>query len=86
MPQRGLLPGIDGCWACGRLETCQKGFYTPGNDGAEAAKAQAVYIRDHGKKEFLKVNERLRSKYEFVTMPEILGQDWRAGLRFLEEN
>ncbi len=78
--------GIDGCWACGRLETCQKGFYTPANDGAEAAKAQAVYIRDHGKKEFLKVNERLRSKYEFVTMPEILGQDWREGLRFLEEN
>ena len=78
--------GIDGCWACGRLETCQKGFYTPANDGAEAAKAQAVYIRDHGKKEFLKVNERLRSKYDFVTMPEILGQDWRAGLRFLEEN
>ena len=26
--------GIDGCYACDQLENCEKGFYTPSNDGA----------------------------------------------------
>ena len=44
--------GIDGCYACDQLENCEKGFYTPSNDGANAARAQAMYIRKHGKKSF----------------------------------
>ena len=54
--------GIDGCYECGLLEKCEKGFYTPANDGANAAKAQALYIRKHGKKEFLKVHDRLEGR------------------------
>ncbi len=78
--------GIDGCYGCELLETCEKGFYTPANDGANAARAQAMYIRKHGKKEFLKVQERLHEKHVFAKTQEILGQDWREGLRILEES
>ncbi len=46
--------GLDGCYACDSLEACEKGFYVPSNDGANAAKAQAMYIQRHGKKAFLK--------------------------------
>ena len=78
--------GIDGCYACESLEACEKGFYIPSNDGANAAKAQAMYIRKYGKKEFLKALDRLREKYDFKKTQEILGQDHREGLRILEES
>ena len=77
--------GIDGCYECESLEACEKGFYLPTNDGAGAAKAQAMYIRRHGKKAFLKARDRLREKYDFEKTQEILGQDYRDGLRILEE-
>ena len=77
--------GIDGCYACEELISCEKGFYIPSNDGANAAKAQAMYIKKHGKKEFLKVHDRLHEKYDFAKTQEILGQDCLEGLRILEE-
>ncbi len=78
--------GIDGCYECAMLETCEKGFYHPSSDGANAAKAQAMYIGKHGKKEFLKLQDRLHAKYDFARTQEILGQDCRKGLMILEEN
>lgn len=33
---------LDGCFDCPELEKCEKGFYTPSNDGAAASKAQAI--------------------------------------------
>ena len=78
--------GIDGCYACNQLENCEKGFYTPSNDGANAARAQAMYIRKHGKKEFLRAQDRLHEKYDFAKTQEILGQDWHEGLQILEES
>ena len=78
--------GFDGCYSCEELEICEKGFYIPSNDGANAAKAQALYIRKHGKEEFLKVHDRLHEKYDFQKTQEILGQDYKEGLRILEEN
>ena len=78
--------GIDGCYDCDGLETCEKGFYIPSNDGANAAKAQAMYIRKHGKKEFLRAQDRLHEKYDFKKTQEILGQDCLDGLRILEES
>ena len=78
--------GIDGCWECDELEKCEKGFYVPSNDGAGAAKAQAMYIRSRGKKAFLKLQARLHAKYDFSKVQEILGQDPGEGLRILEEN
>ena len=77
--------GIDGCYECELLENCEKGFYIPSNDGANAAKAQALYIRKHGKKEFLKMQDQLHVKYDFEKTQEILGQDYKEGLRILEE-
>ena len=41
-------------YECDELMTCEKGFYVPSNDGANVAKAQALYLRKHGKKEFLR--------------------------------
>ena len=45
-----------------------------------------MYIRKHGKKEFLKVHDRLHEKYDFAKTQEILGQDLWEGLRILEES
>ena len=78
--------GYDGCYACDDLVNCEKGFYAPGNDGANAAKAQAMYIGKYGKEEFLKVHDRLHKKYDFSKTQEILGQDISEGLRLLEES
>ena len=77
---------IDACYECNELETCEKGFFVPSNDGANAAKAQSLYIRKYGKKEFLKVQTRLHEKYEFEKVQEIIGQDYKEALRILEEN
>jgi hypothetical protein len=77
---------IDGCYECSEIETCEKGFYISSNDGANAAKAQSLYIRNYGKKEFLKVQTRLHEKFDFQKAQEILGQDYKEALRILEEN
>ena len=77
---------IDGCCECSELETCEKGFFVPSNDGADAAKAQSLYIRKYGKKDFIKVQARLHEKYDFQKVQEILGQDYKEALRILEEN
>ena len=78
--------GFDGCYECDEIESCTKGFYTPECDGANAAKAQSLFIRKYGKKEFLKLHDKLHQKYEFAKTQEILGQDMREGFRILEEN
>jgi hypothetical protein len=78
--------GLDGCYECESLENCENGFYVPTNDGANAAKAQALYIRKYGKKAFLQVHDRLHQKYNFSKAQEILGQNAWEGLRILEEN
>lgn len=76
---------IDGCYECEEIETCTKGFYTPENDGANAAKAQAMFIKKHGKKAFLSVHDKLHEKYDFAKTQEILGQDMYEGLALLEK-
>lgn len=76
--------GIDGCYECPDLENCTKGFYTPENDGANAAKAQALFVRKYGKKEFLKVHDRLHAERDFLKTQEVLGQDLREGFEILE--
>ncbi|MBO6165697.1 MAG: DUF3795 domain-containing protein [Eubacterium sp.] len=76
---------IDGCYECSELEICEKGFYVSSNDGANAAKAQSLYIRKYGKKEFLKIQARLHEKYEFEKVQEILGQDYKEALQILED-
>jgi hypothetical protein len=76
---------IDACYECDELEKCEIGFFVPTNDGANAAKAQSLYIRKHGKNEFLKVQTRLHEKYEFEKVQEVLGQDYKEALRMLEE-
>ena len=56
----------------------------PENDGANAAKAQALFIKKYGKKEFLKVQNSLHEHYDFSKTQEILGQDISEGLKILE--
>lgn len=75
---------IDGCFECDELENCQEGFYVPSNDGANAAKAQAMFIRKYGKKAFLLVHDLLHEKHDFAKTQEILGQDMYKGFEILE--
>ena len=75
---------IDGCYECSELEECTKGFYTPENNGAAPAKAQAMFIRKYGKKAFLEVLDRFHEKFDFAKTKEILGQDMYEGLKILE--
>ena len=44
-----------------------------------------MFIRKYGKKEFLKLQEKLHKKYKFSKTQEILGQDMKEGLKILEE-
>jgi len=76
---------IDGCYDCPELEDCTKGFYRPDNDGAAAAKAQAMFIRKYGKKAFLNLHDRLHERFDFAKTQEILGQDMCKGLKILED-
>lgn len=78
--------GYDGCYECPDLLKCEKGFYAAGNDGALDAKAQAIYISKHGKKEYLEMQERLHAKYDFSKTQEILHNDVCENVKFLEDN
>ena len=77
--------GIDGCYDCGELNVCTKGFYQPGNDGAGACKAQALFIRKYGKEKFFHVHDKLHEMYDFKKTQEVLGTDVEAGLKILEK-
>lgn len=76
---------IDGCYECSELEECAKGFYGPKNHGANAAKAQAMFIGKYGKKAFLKVHDKLHERLDFAKTQEILSQDIYAGMKILEK-
>lgn len=78
--------GLTGCYDCTDLESCKTGFYTDGNDGANDCKAQAMFLKKHGREAFFRVHERLHQKYDFQKTQVILGQDLETGLRILEEN
>lgn len=77
--------GIDGCYECGELEECAKGFYKEGNDGAHACKAQAMFIKKYGKEQFFRVHDKLHQTYDFKKTQEILGENAKKGLRILEQ-
>lgn len=76
---------LEGCYVCPELEQCEKGFYEPGNDGAAACKAQAIFIRRHGKEAFFRVHDKLHETYDFKKTQEILGTSVSDGLRILEQ-
>ena len=76
---------IDGCYECDELEQCNKGFYQPENDGANACKAQALFIKKYGKVKFFKVHDKLHEKYDFKKTQEILGSSLEEGLKILEQ-
>ncbi|MGN1083729.1 MAG: hypothetical protein ACI4QX_01885, partial [Lachnospiraceae bacterium] len=76
--------GIDGCYECEELNDCSKGFYRPDNDGANACKAQAMYIRKYGKEKFFRAHDKLHENYDFKKTQEILGTSVEEGLKILE--
>jgi hypothetical protein len=76
---------LDGCYDCDDLADCRKGFYASGND-ANAVKAMAMFIREHGKKELAAVLDKMHKKYDFRKIHEILGFDLDEGRKILEEN
>ena len=74
--------GIDGCYECDELRECKKGFYNY-ND-VNAIKAMGLFIRKYGKKELLKVMDKLHKEHDFEKIQEILGDDIEEGLGILE--
>ncbi|MGN0279239.1 MAG: hypothetical protein ACI4C4_07780 [Lachnospiraceae bacterium] len=76
--------GIDGCYECEELNGCSKGFYQPDNDGANACKAQAMFIRKYGKEKFFRTHDKLHEKYDLKKTQEILGASVEEGLKILE--
>ena len=64
--------------------TCEKRFYTKDNDGAAAAKAQALFIHKHGEEEFFKLQNVMHKARDFKKIQEILGQNTQEGLHILE--
>ncbi len=76
--------GLAGCYACGQLENCGKGFYAPGNDGAAACKAQALFVQRHGKEALFRAHDRLHELHDFRKTQEVLGPTVADGLRVLE--
>lgn len=77
--------GLEGCYACPELGCCETGFYAPDNDGAAACKAQALFIRKHGKEAFFRVHDRLHTRYDFEKTQQLLGQSVAGGLKILED-
>lgn len=54
--------GYDGCWECDQLDGCKKGYFSKEADGEYACKAQALFVRAHGKEALLRVLEILRQE------------------------
>lgn len=77
--------GPEGCYDCDALETCKTGFYADGNAGANACKAQAIFVKRHGKEQLLMVHDKLHEIYDFQKMQELLGKSPEGGLEILEE-
>ena len=77
--------GLDGCYECDELDTCDRGFYAPEND-TNAVRAMAKFIQRHGKKALLAVLKRLHEQRDFRMIQEVLGHDFEEGLRILEES
>lgn len=72
-------------YECEKLDGCTKGFYQPENDGVNACKAQAIFIRKYGKEKFLQVHNKLYETYgDLKKTQEILGTSVKEGLRILE--
>lgn len=77
--------GLEGCYACPELEGCRTGFYADGNDGANACKAQAMFLKRRGREAFFRAHDRLNEKYDFQKTQVILGEDLQKGLQILED-
>ena len=60
--------------------------WQPDNDGAYACKAQALFIKRHGKEKFFNVHDRLHGVYDFKKTQEVLGRSVEEGLKILEVN
>ena len=76
--------GLDGCYECSELYDCKKGFYSLGKD-TNAIRAMALFIKKYGKKELLRVMDKLHSKKKFEKIQEVLGEEIDEGLKILEE-
>lgn len=83
--QCALEKGIEGCYECPLLDSCEKGFYIKTNNGSGAAKADAMYIRKYGKESFVTTLDKMHQKYDFSSMQEMLGNDAEEGLTILEK-
>ena len=76
--------GYDGCYDCPNLDLCEVGFYEPKSDGSKFSKIEAMFIRKHGTKAYVKALDNMHKEYDYAKMQEIIG-DCVDGLTLLEE-
>ncbi len=67
------------------MESCKKGFYKDGNDGAVACKAQAMFIEKYGKESFLQAQNELHKRYDFKKTQEVLGENLTDAMAILKD-
>lgn len=54
---------FDGCWQCDKLNTCDTGFYSSGENDA---KAYALYIKEYGTVKYTKrILELINNGYDY---------------------
>lgn len=75
---------LEGCYECNDIENCKVGFYSDDNNDANACKAQALFIKKHGKEQLLKAHDKLHEKYDFQKVQEILRENTDKGIKILE--
>ena len=76
---------FDGCWECENLALCQKGFYKSDNDGANACKAQATFIKKYGKEKYKEICQKLHEiNPDMKKVQEVLNGSVEEGVKILE--
>lgn len=65
--------GLDGCYACPELSSCEKGYFSAG-DGY-TAKAASLYLMKHGREAYVKMLERAGERPD---SPEKMLEYWES--------
>ena len=54
---------LDGCWECPELDGCRKGYFSNEERGEYSCKAQAMFVRAHGKEAMLRMIAALAKEH-----------------------
>ena len=67
--------GYEGCYDCPNLDSCEVGFYKKDNDDGIAAKTNAMFIRQYGKKNLVLALDEMHKHFDYKKMQEMVAQN-----------